>query len=532
MLTLDANNRSMLARTLESIAEMDSMIESYMAQDEAMAERQKILTQQLKETEHQRKKIKDTIASARVSKQALESAAGSLRGLFSPIRRLPVEILSNIFYILLLSEQSRRRRRMVKWKMTKIPCTPLVLGRVCSQWRTIVNQTPRLWEDIHIQQVSFLSPSGGDKAQQAINRISQYKTLGIQANQSIFIEAWVDSGPEVLLSLLGSHRTPWKSIEIAVSGNASGQWDIEAIHATNVKLFRIRQKHALGHFEPLLRRATSLFITGMPPVWGSDPWTSLISLEIRPWVSPSGETEGILPFQLEPEHLIRLLSSAPNLEELVLAFPTGSDLLHIHSSGGQPVAHGSIKSLSIHLHHLETDLTLFGVHVAAPSLRNLTILSFDCYCDCPSTSDTPIGWDRLTSLSLARIADTDQVLRAARLLRRLPTIETLKVKGSNVDELFTVTYPMLHQTPHQTAQIPLPRLTKLIMRETDIQGSTLIRFLSMRLPGSEGDSEGLRAVTDIDLFENPGVLPQDWNDIKILLETGRSHNASRVGSAM
>jgi hypothetical protein len=62
--------------------------------------------------------------------------------------------------------------------------------------------------------------------------------------------------------------------------------------------------------------------------------------------------------------------------------------------------------------------------------------------------------------------------------------------------------------------------------------STLISFLSMRLPGSDGDGEGLRAVTDIDLFENPGVLPQDWNDIKILLETGRSHNASRVGSTM
>jgi F-box-like len=506
---------------------MDSMIESYTAQDEEIAERQRILIQELEETEDQRKKIRDTIAYAQASKRALESAASRLEGHFSPIRRLPVELLCQIFYMLLLEEENTRRSRMERWKcsMTTRTCAPVVLGRVCSQWRAIVHQNPRLWEGIVIQRVSLHSLGREDEAQEAIDRISQYRALGIQTNQSIVVESWGAYGPDVLLSLLGYHTIPWKSIEIAVASDSPGQWDIDVLRATNVRLFRAQTKQALETFEPLLRHATSIYITGMPPVWGSDPWTSLTSLEIRPWVTLSGETEETLPFGAA--HLIQLLNSAPNLEELVLAFPTADGSPHTHHKIGQSLVHDSIKSLSLHLHHLERNLSLFGVHVSGPSLRHLTVLSFDCYCHCQS--DISVGWEQLTSLSLGNMAERAQFLWAFRFLRRVPTVETLEIQGTNINRLFT----LMHRigTPHQLAQLPLPRLTKLIMRETDIKGRTLIEWLEGRLARLEGDIVSHREVTDIDSFENPGVLRQDWERVKNLLDTGRSCNASRVGSA-
>ncbi|KAG6860323.1 hypothetical protein C0995_012681 [Termitomyces sp. Mi166 len=71
----------------------------------------------------------------------------------SPVRQLPPEILSEIF--VLLSETIK-----VPPKLTQVP---LILGRVCSRWRTISRRDPRLWghptidlNDASINSIEFL----------------------------------------------------------------------------------------------------------------------------------------------------------------------------------------------------------------------------------------------------------------------------------------------------------------------------------------------------------------------------------------
>jgi hypothetical protein len=61
--------------------------------------------------------------------------------LISPVRRLPPDVLGEIFFHCL----PKHRNPAMSAKEA-----PVLLGRVCSSWRSIVMSTPRLWARIHI----------------------------------------------------------------------------------------------------------------------------------------------------------------------------------------------------------------------------------------------------------------------------------------------------------------------------------------------------------------------------------------------
>ncbi|KAJ7628157.1 hypothetical protein DFH06DRAFT_1480589 [Mycena polygramma] len=91
--------------------------------------------------------LRDTDALVTVIKrrEARRLEVRSLRGLISPIRRFPPEILSEIF-VLCLSES------LTTDSYTSIdPCQPpFLFGQICSSWRTISLTTPRLWNNIRL----------------------------------------------------------------------------------------------------------------------------------------------------------------------------------------------------------------------------------------------------------------------------------------------------------------------------------------------------------------------------------------------
>ncbi|EDR15522.1 uncharacterized protein LACBIDRAFT_301988 [Laccaria bicolor S238N-H82] len=72
---------------------------------------------------------------------ALHNKIKAHRALISPVRRLPPDVLGEIFFHCL--PQHRNPAMSAKE-------APVLLGRVCSSWRTIVLSTPRLWARIHI----------------------------------------------------------------------------------------------------------------------------------------------------------------------------------------------------------------------------------------------------------------------------------------------------------------------------------------------------------------------------------------------
>lgn len=76
-----------------------------------------------------------------LQKQHLSDFVEGHTMLLSPIRRLLPEILQEVFYQCLPTTHN---------VVMSVDAPPLLLGRVCSQWRQIAYSTPQLWNSIHI----------------------------------------------------------------------------------------------------------------------------------------------------------------------------------------------------------------------------------------------------------------------------------------------------------------------------------------------------------------------------------------------
>ncbi|KAJ7689577.1 hypothetical protein B0H17DRAFT_1066199 [Mycena rosella] len=117
---------------------------NYCPPDDEIAEIENLLA----EPEVRLKCLDDEIASLQRSIDELEDERIRLRAyveahraLISPIRRLPLDIIEEIFIACLPTH-----RNCVMSAME----APVILGRICSWWRAISLSTPRLWSRLHI----------------------------------------------------------------------------------------------------------------------------------------------------------------------------------------------------------------------------------------------------------------------------------------------------------------------------------------------------------------------------------------------
>ncbi|KAJ7495295.1 hypothetical protein FB451DRAFT_1019835, partial [Mycena latifolia] len=76
-----------------------------------------------------------------VTTQELPDVLRSLRGALSAIRSFPPELLGRIF--IFCRDNSLETPRYSTADSTQ---APVILGHVCSQWRSISRSTPRLWD--------------------------------------------------------------------------------------------------------------------------------------------------------------------------------------------------------------------------------------------------------------------------------------------------------------------------------------------------------------------------------------------------
>ncbi|KAF9054220.1 hypothetical protein BJ165DRAFT_1522766 [Panaeolus papilionaceus] len=96
----------------------------------------------------QRRDIKKNINVLNITLNALQRTCDDLdgtiysyRSLFSPIRRLPEDVLGEIFLHTLPSTRNA---------IPILSELPLLLTLVCKKWRSIAQSTPRLWSRLHI----------------------------------------------------------------------------------------------------------------------------------------------------------------------------------------------------------------------------------------------------------------------------------------------------------------------------------------------------------------------------------------------
>ncbi|XP_006455720.1 hypothetical protein AGABI2DRAFT_210234, partial [Agaricus bisporus var. bisporus H97] len=85
--------------------------------------------------------LQDRLVVLGQRKQDTKSFIEAHQRLLSPIRQLLPEILQEIFWQCLPVAHN---------SVLSAKEAPLVLGRVCSQWRRIAYSTPKLWCSLHI----------------------------------------------------------------------------------------------------------------------------------------------------------------------------------------------------------------------------------------------------------------------------------------------------------------------------------------------------------------------------------------------
>lgn len=116
--------RDVLHSTRAAIARLDAQID---AEDAALAA-----------LVHDAKRHINSLVSQRTHLLATERRALAY---LSPIRKLPSELLRDIFI----------------WNFDEHPCCAWVLAAVCSSWRRLVLQTPKLWSKVRVRLLIYPS---------------------------------------------------------------------------------------------------------------------------------------------------------------------------------------------------------------------------------------------------------------------------------------------------------------------------------------------------------------------------------------
>ena len=123
----------------------DRLYTNYVPLDPEIEELRRLIAGPLAEISRFDEKIahlQSMIDDLRRERQVFATFVDAHRALLSGTRRLPQELLQEIFTYCLPSNRTERSSTTSE--------APMLLGRICSSWRRIVMSTPQLWSSIHV----------------------------------------------------------------------------------------------------------------------------------------------------------------------------------------------------------------------------------------------------------------------------------------------------------------------------------------------------------------------------------------------
>ena len=101
------------------------------------------------EVEDDLARLEDQIAQLQQKRDALMKYAKDHRALLTPIRRVPPEILSDIF-LACLPPVRLIQQPQPESSVFDVKSPPWVFGHVCGQWRAVALSSPRLWSSVSV----------------------------------------------------------------------------------------------------------------------------------------------------------------------------------------------------------------------------------------------------------------------------------------------------------------------------------------------------------------------------------------------
>ncbi|KAG7441232.1 uncharacterized protein BT62DRAFT_546045 [Guyanagaster necrorhizus] len=170
-------------------------------------------------------------------RRTLQWLSNDLKSVLSPIRRLPPEILMEIF----LHTNCLR--------VTDTTSDPWILSHVCSTWRTIATvHCPELWSDITITPSSFRRKDPFSLVQTALHRSGQHD-LFIQFRDGGKQKSKRKAVATVLFSLLALESNRWKTAQLSLSSERFGT--LSTIRGRLSRLSQVNLTYAGDETPPL-----------------------------------------------------------------------------------------------------------------------------------------------------------------------------------------------------------------------------------------------------------------------------------------
>lgn len=164
-------------------------------------------------------RLRSALAELEIYREDLHTSLLQHRSVLSAVRRLPPEILGEIFLF------AAAGCRLI-WPPTSASdsAMPWLLGKVCSYWRTVAFSLPRLWSEIHMD-VRYQIPLSSstdlyDKTYESMLRFGEkflQSCLNRSGNEMLTFSIEVDGLRDMahpLLEILVQHSERWEDVSL------------------------------------------------------------------------------------------------------------------------------------------------------------------------------------------------------------------------------------------------------------------------------------------------------------------------------
>ncbi|KAJ7069440.1 hypothetical protein C8F01DRAFT_514026 [Mycena amicta] len=166
--------------------------------------------------------LDETIRQLQTERDKLAAHIAAHEALISPIRRIPLDMLQEIFVTCLPTERNSAMSASE---------APVLLGRICTHWRTVAFQTPSLWARVHIlepqcpsgtyyplgeqRRVAAKTAQRLDIAKRWLDRSGQYPlSISFYGSNLSRYESPDNQATLSFLRLLTSHVARWRIIDL------------------------------------------------------------------------------------------------------------------------------------------------------------------------------------------------------------------------------------------------------------------------------------------------------------------------------
>lgn len=465
----------------------------------------------------------------RSTRRIIDDSINYNRSYFHPQRKVPAEVLIQIFRGLV--EQTEKERGRQTRQGVKCTSNPLKsayrLSLVCRKWRSAALSDPSLWKYIP---ADIDNPDEIEYIKKAID-LAKGADITVSATRTDYA-CWPDLTWEAL-QVLPSRISQLEVVVECQGYVGSINWPVECTVDKWINLLRPGVQYAAvgipGDNIENVPKSVEYYNLNALLDGGDAAWMHAPAVTVH-WTSDVSVT---------PESLVSLFQRTPHLQTLYLDWSSWADT---PPASTPPFAVANLQRLRLSIFSIVEAYTVLQDIVQLSSLSSLwfdfptdraeplPIAAWKTFIAFNRTASATFSIQSLVISSLRPQPADDRAVEAHStqlldILAEMPGIHSLILKDSNAEILF---HAMLDDT-----RIPpiLPALTDLTLKRCRIQGETLFRWVKRRMPSNDPTlrivtcpSSMTSALAQVRIEDCPGISNKEWNQILEIVNSSKTLN--------